>query len=66
MRVCSAEEFVNLKLAGKNRLISEHVMNNSKLIKCTLLIEYMKIDIKFNLFDRDYWYFYFTALEMKR
>lgn len=54
MRVCSAEEFVNLKLAGKNRLISEHVMNNSKLIKCTLLIEYMKIDIKFNLFDRDY------------
>ena len=47
MRVCSAEEFVNLKLAGKKRLSSKHIMNNSKLIKCTLLIECMKINSEF-------------------
>ena len=47
MRACSAEEFVNLKLAGKKRLSSKHIMNNSKLIKCTLLIECMKINSEF-------------------
>ena len=36
-----------MKLAGKKRLSSKHIMNNSKLIKCTLLIECMKINSEF-------------------